>query len=202
MATTLADAFHHAGPALLAVLSLAGACGGSSTGGSPAADGGADAHGTASGSDAASGGEAGTCRADVQHRPSAQTCPSHADSGVADAGTGGCGPAPTPSDACFSDSDCSGAHGATGDCVCQSPASESCGTPPVTGNACVPATCHVDSDCSGCGLCRVEQSCGLVTGYYCESPADQCSSNADCGSGFCTFDGDHFACQNDVACAG
>jgi hypothetical protein len=198
-----ADARVALAPLLFALL----ACGGSGSGGSTAADGGGDvtaAEGGGEGGGGSEGGaEAGACLTSVVHRGSATPCPSHADAGVIEAGASTCGQTLTPQDACLSDGDCAGAHGASGVCVCQGPAGEGCGTPPITGNACVPSNCHVDSDCAAsCGLCRVEQSCGLVTGYYCGSPADTCSSNADCGGGFCTFQGDHFACRSDVACAG
>lgn len=182
---------------LLCLLTLAIACGSSKGGGSAVPDASADSPRGEGG-----GSEAGTCRADVVHRPSAASCPSNADAGVIDAGPSTCGQPIVPHDACLIDSDCAGAHGAAGVCVCQAPHGEGCGVGVVTGNACVPANCHVDSDCSPCARCRIEESCGATTGYYCESPADECSSNADCGSGFCTYQGDHFACQNDVACAG
>jgi hypothetical protein len=188
-------------PLSLAAASLA--CGGSKSSASSTADASADATGAADG--AADGGsdaptEAGSCRTDVVHRPTADACPSHADAGAIDSGT--CGSPLIPQDACLVDGDCAGAHGASDVCVCQAPQGQGCGTPPITGNACVPSSCHVDTDCASCGRCRIEQSCGVVTGYYCESPSDTCSSNADCGSGFCTFQGDHFSCRNDVACAG
>ena len=182
----------------LGLVVVALACGSSKTTGGAAADGGADSGRVEGGG----GGEAGTCRANVGNRPTAAACASNADAGVVDAGPTTCGQPIVPHDACLSDADCAGGHGAIGVCVCQAPHGEGCGTGVVTGNVCVPANCHVDSDCSPCARCRVEESCGATTGYYCESPADECSSNADCGSGFCTFQGDHFACQTNVACAG
>lgn len=189
---------------LLAATSLA--CGGLKASGSSSSDASTDAPASADGSteggaDGAAG-DAGTCRTDVVHRASADACASHADAGVIEAGPDTCGQPLTPQDACLVDGDCAGGHGASGVCVCQSPGGQGCGVPPVTGNACVASNCHVDSDCTACGLCRVEESCGSVTGYYCESPADECSSNTDCGGGFCTFQGDHFVCRNDIACAG
>jgi hypothetical protein len=180
------------------------ACGGSSSGGSTSGD--ASVTDGASGEGGHGGGEggveAGVCLTSVEHRPTATACPSHADAGVIEAGPSTCGQPLTPQDACLGDPDCAGAHGANGVCVCQDPHGDGCGTPLVTGNACVPSSCHVDSDCTACGTCRVEQSCGVVTGYYCGSPADECASNADCGGGFCTFQGDHFACRNDIGCPG
>lgn len=178
-------------------MTIALACGSSKTTGNPALDASADAPRLEAG-----GGEAGACRPDVVHRGTASACPSNADAGVIDAGPSTCGHTIVPHDACLTDADCAGAHGAMGVCVCQSPQGEGCGVPAVTGNACVPANCRVDSDCTPCARCRAEQSCGAITGYYCESTADECSSNTDCGTGFCTFQGDHFACQNNVACAG
>lgn len=114
----------------------------------------------------------------------------------------GCGGAFTPHDDCTKDDDCNGAHGASGVCACQSPHGMGCGAGVVSGNACVPSSCRTDSDCSPCHTCRVEQSCGLITGYYCGTPLDECSSNADCGTGFCTFKGDRWKCLTNVACAG
>jgi hypothetical protein len=182
---------------LLAAVAMAAAtagCGGSSRGGAPPGDAGADSTGADGSADA------GTCRTDVQHRATAAMCASHADAGVIMDPTT-CGQKLVPNDACLGDGDCAGAHGTSGVCECQTPHGSGCGAPLVTGNACVPSSCRVDSDCPTCGLCRVEQSCGVVTGYYCESLADECSSNADCGSGFCTFQGDRFACDHTAACA-
>lgn len=182
---------------LLGLVAMGLGCGSSKTTAGPASDASTDSPRAEGGA-----GEAGTCRLDVVHRATASACPSNADAGLIDAGPSTCGQIVVPHDACLTDGDCAGAHGAMGVCVCQSPRGEGCGVPAVTGNVCVPADCHVDSDCSPCAQCRAEQSCGVTTGYYCGSPADECSSNADCGSGFCTFQGDHFACQNNVACAG
>src|SRR5579884_2719677 len=125
----------------LAVAATALACGSSKTAGSSASDASTDAPRTEAGR-----GEAGTCRADVVHRPTAAACPSNADAGVIDAGPSTCGQPIVPHDACLTDGDCAGAHGASGVCVCQAPHGEGCGTGLVTGNACVPASCHVDSD--------------------------------------------------------
>jgi len=174
------------------------ACGSSKTTGGASSDAGADSSRVEGGG----GRDAGTCLWNVGNREVAPACFSNADAGFIDGGPTTCGQPIVPHDACLSDTDCAGAHGAIGVCVCQAPHGQGCGAGAVTGNVCVPANCHVDTDCSPCARCRPEESCGQTTGYYCESPADECSSSADCGTGFCTFQGDHFACQNDIACAG
>ena len=178
--------------ALAALPLLLLACSGSSSGGSTSIDGGVDASSDGSA-------ESGSCRDGVDHRATAAACTSNADAGLVESG---CGSPITPRDGCLKDDDCAGAHGATGVCVCQAPHGNGCGTPFISGNACVPSNCRLDSDCSPCSKCRLEQSCGQVTGFYCETKLDTCSTNADCGTGFCSFRGDRWACVNDVACAG
>ena len=53
-----------------------------------------------------------------------------------------------------------------------------------------------------CGTCRLEQSCGAITGYYCGTPLDECSRNSDCGGGFCLFKSDRWKCDSTIACPG
>jgi hypothetical protein len=162
------------------------ACSGSSSGGT-----------TNDGGDVAS--ETGSCRAKGQHRPTAEECGSNDDAGVMETG---CGGTFTPHDECTTDDQCTAAHSATDVCACQAPRGMGCGAGTVAGNVCVPANCHSDSECSACGECRQESGCGVITGYYCATPLDECSTNADCGSGFCTFKGDRWKCDTTVACAG
>jgi hypothetical protein len=73
---------------------------------------------------------------------------------------------------CLSDADCT-----TGSiCLCGDPI-----------GTCVSATCASDADC-GAGLrCQRYESiaCG-GTGFACQTPDDQCGSNADCAAGRCT----------------
>ena len=174
--------------AALAFAASGWACSGSSDSGATNVDGGGDAP----------SGDGGSCRAASAHRPTDSACASNADAGPID---GGCGGTITPHDDCLSDDDCS-AHGASDVCACQAPSGGGCGAAPVTGNACVPANCKSDSDCSECGACIPEYTCGVVTGYYCATRADACSSNADCSAGLCLFRNGHFSCVTDVACAG
>jgi hypothetical protein len=120
------------------------------------------------GPDGANGLEAGSCHGSsgVVARAVAQACTSNAG---ADAG---CNVA--PHDQCLTDSNC----GASSVCACQSPiaAGQACpgGVPLVAGNVCIPANCRVDSDCTPCGVCQAQYSCGVITGYYCQTPADTC----------------------------
>jgi hypothetical protein len=191
----------------LAMFALAAAsCGGSSstTSGDGGADSGASADSgqradSADGADSGSSADAGgTCRTTppAVHRPTASTCPSHATDAGADAGILGCDP---PHDACLADSDC----GATGVCDCEAPR---CTHPfPLAGNVCVPGNCRVDSDCA-CGFCAGDTACGGLDGYYCTTPQDQCSTDADCQDGGasmqCKWSTDRWACVAAVGCPG
>ncbi|HEX3344239.1 MAG TPA: hypothetical protein VHS09_06685 [Polyangiaceae bacterium] len=140
----------------------------------------------------------GACRTDppASHRASASTCPSHESDASADSGAGFCAP---PHDACLADSDCGG----TDVCDCESPR---CTEPfAVSGNVCLLGNCHVDSDCA-CGFCAADSSCGGVDGYYCTTPGDECSTDADCQGGAmarqCHWSTDHWACVEAVGCPG
>lgn len=180
---------------VLFVSSLSIACGGQTISDAPGVDAGGDAKGTEAGADAARG-----CLPGVDHREHADRCESHADAGPLDAGPAGCGGTIIPHDGCLVDGDC----GATGVCVCQAPHGNGCGVPSVAGNACVPSNCRLDSDCAPCGKCRIEQSCGAITGFYCETSLDECTTNADCGPsmGICAFRAGRWSCLRDVGCAG
>jgi hypothetical protein len=51
------------------------------------------------------------------------------------------------------------------------------------GNACVQGDCRVDGDCGPGGYCSPSvnpMSCGSLGGYYCHTPSDQCTNDADC----------------------
>jgi hypothetical protein len=140
----------------------------------------------------------GTCRTEppTSHRPSAATCPSHESDAGTDAGMIGC---MSPMDACLVDSDC----GSTGVCECETPR---CTEPfAVRGNVCLPSNCRVDSDCA-CGFCAGEPSCSGVDAYYCTTPQDECSTDADCqdGGSFtqCRWSTTHWACVEGMGCPG
>jgi hypothetical protein len=140
----------------------------------------------------------GACRtqAPTYHRPSATACPSHETDAGPDSGVVGCMP---PHDACLVDSDCSG----SGVCDCESPR---CAQPFArTGNVCLAGNCRVDSDCA-CGFCAGDLSCAGTTGYFCTTPLDECSTDADCQGGAttrqCRWSTDHWACINASGCPG
>ncbi len=77
-------------------------------------------------------------------------------------------------DDCLTDSDC----GATGVCLCQAPQSLG-GESPILGNACVGGNCRTDDDCSdGAGCEYVDSTTG--SGYYCQTPDDECHTVNDC----------------------
>ncbi len=182
----------------LALLALtASACGASS---STAAGG--DAHSgirAEGGSDVVVHQEAGgSCRTapPTIHRPTTSACTSNETDAGADSGIPGCMP---PHDACLVDSDC----GTTGVCDCEQPR---CTEPfAVAGNVCLSANCRVDSDCA-CGFCAGDQSCAGLDGYFCTTPQDECSTDADCQSGGsamqCHWSTDRWACVAAQGCPG
>ncbi|HEY1696275.1 MAG TPA: hypothetical protein VGG39_29120 [Polyangiaceae bacterium] len=181
---------------LLVLLAPAGwSCGGSSSSTSGADSG---VHADAGGDVLTNPEAGGTCRSapPTIHRASAGTCPSHETDEGADAGLPGCTP---PHDACLADSDC----GATGVCDCEAPR---CTEPfAVAGNVCLPSNCRVDSDCA-CGFCAGDTSCGGLDGYYCTTPQDECSTDADCQDGAssmqCRWSAARWACVVAVGCPG
>jgi hypothetical protein len=146
-----------------------------------------------------SGPTGGNCNgtSGVWHRALATACVSNA--GV-DAGCN-----IQPHDACLTDTDC----GVGYVCLCESPirAGQVCpgGVPMATGNVCIPANCRVDSDCSACGVCQAQYSCGQITGYYCQTPTDACvpaySSTSYSGNG-CLFQSGHWVSSGTPACPG
>jgi hypothetical protein len=101
-------------------------------------------------------------------------------------------------DACFSDNDCQEDEA----CLCDGASSGTGG-----GNVCVPAECRVNADCAGGFPCSPTLgSCGHYTNfvaYRCHRAEDECSSDADCGPGYCAFDEalGHWACST-TECAG
>jgi hypothetical protein len=182
------------------LLAALAACSGSASTSTHPGDGGPDAGGSAdAGGDAVSHDDAGgTCGTEppATHRSSAATCPSHETDAGVDSGFVGC---MSPHDACLVDSDC----GSTGVCECEAPR---CAEPfAVAGNVCVPSNCHVDSDCA-CGFCAGDTSCGGIDGYYCTTPHDECSTDADCQDGGtltqCRWSSDHWACVEAMGCPG
>jgi hypothetical protein len=135
------------------------------------------------------------CVTPPQHRPEAVACSAHSDGGEAcsdaavcqvDAGggvrrpVGQCLHGSCSFDECLTDSDCASNEA----CACAGPlAGEASGS---EANLCVPATCHVDSDCGSCGYCSpsADPICGPTYGawaYACHVPGDACYSNTDCG---------------------
>jgi hypothetical protein len=106
-------------------------------------------------------------------------------------------------DQCLTDTDC--------------PTGQACGCASQFGgnaihyNRCVPAQCRQNSDCGTGGICSPSNGayCSSLTGYYCHSPADTCTTNADCCNGNlssseCLYSEalGHFACQAQVVCSG
>jgi hypothetical protein len=151
--------------------------------------------GAADGGDGSSGDGAPACVTPPQHRPSAAACPVHGDGGAPCSGASSCipdGGAATPYspsycidgrcgfDQCLTDADCQGNE------VCACAGSLSGTTPSVGANHCVPANCHVDSDCGPCGFCSptAPYGCGPGWGtsqYACHRPGDSCYRDTDCG---------------------
>jgi len=127
-------------------------------------------------------------------------CTTPADCGSAGAVFHGCLGRTCSFDECLTDADC--------------PDGQACGCADQFGgnalhyNACVPAQCRIDSDCGQGGLCSPSGNsyCGSLTGYYCHSPADTCTTDADCCEPtprcFYTPALGHFACQAQTICGG
>lgn len=132
-------------------------------------------------------------------RPS--SCPSHTvDGGSANSGLSVCGQPVSPHDECLVDQDC----GDSGVCACVVPRSAGCGgIVLMLGNVCAPAECRADADCAECGICRSESNC-LGSGYYCATPNDECTSNADCSAtpvgGFCAYQNGRWICLSESIC--
>jgi hypothetical protein len=146
------------------------------------------------------------CENGVVHRAAARTCGSLLPR------TDTCSLTPQV-DACHSDADCTDTphdycgwsiggtgtavcachHGCMQDSDCASGFVCLCGEPIGT---CISAACSTDADC-GDALCRVYATadCGLDRRLACESSADECVTDADCGSpNICVHDGSHATC--------
>ena len=85
-------------------------------------------------------------------------------------------------DDCFTDADCAAGE------VCSCDGAYFSGA-----NVCVPANCHVNSDCTS-GRCSPSYGClvgGGPEGWYCHTAADACAVDADCSGspgGRCAYD--------------
>jgi hypothetical protein len=83
-------------------------------------------------------------------------------------------------DTCAMDSDCRDA----GPCACNSIE---------IGDLCVDGNCYVDADCGTGGFCSpsFDLCRGQIDHYYCHTPKDDCTDDADCagarGGGSCTY---------------
>ncbi len=92
-------------------------------------------------------------------------------------------------DGCFRDSDCA----ANEACMCDGA--------PGGGNTCVPAGCRTNNDCApGFACSPTFGSCGHYFGFIgfeCHTAADECTTDAECGAGYCAFDPaiGHWACS-------
>ena len=101
------------------------------------------------------------------HRPSATDCPSSLDDGGVDGGT-----------TCTSDSECGGT-------VCECGQDFICFKDPQKNTCLDEGNCLIDSDCGKSGFCSFSTDgayCGMYRppGYFCHTPADLCSDDADC----------------------
>jgi hypothetical protein len=74
---------------------------------------------------------------------------------------------------CTSDADC----GNSGVCQCRSD---------VGVGRCASANCHTDADCDPGFLCASYTGgmCGVISGYACQRPEDECATDADCNNDF------------------
>jgi hypothetical protein len=105
-------------------------------------------------------------------------------------------------DQCLTDGDCPTGMA----CACSNELS-GVGAP---ANTCLAAQCRVDADCGSHYACSPSGSghCGSVTGLFCHSLRDTCTTNADCCSessaGACVYQPalGFFACQAPIPCVG
>jgi hypothetical protein len=103
-------------------------------------------------------------------------------------------------DACLTDSDCPSGQA----CSCASDYYGGNGS--VKLNICVPANCHVDSDCGADGYCSPSPGgCGTYQGFYCHTKKDTCvDPTKDCAgctsSNACTYSpaAGYFVCGSSV----
>ncbi len=118
---------------------------------------------------------------------------------------GACREGKCVADQCLTDEDC--------------PSGQACGCSnqfagnAIHTNACVPAQCRVDADCGKGGSCSPSSDgyCGGLTGFYCHSANDTCTTSADCCANgpsdlpsVCRYSSalGHFACQTLPVCSG
>ncbi|MBN8612322.1 MAG: hypothetical protein J0L92_17130 [Deltaproteobacteria bacterium] len=100
-------------------------------------------------------------------------------------------------DLCFSDADCD-----TGEaCLCDGTGLGG------GGNTCVSAGCRTNNDCTPGHACSPTfGGCGHYAGFIgfqCHTAEDECTTDADCGPGYCAFDATlaHWACST-AECVG
>jgi hypothetical protein len=105
-------------------------------------------------------------------------------------------------DACLTDDDCASGQA----CGCSATVANA---NHLLTNACVVAQCRVDADCGKGGICSPSptSSCGGLSGLYCHSAADTCTTDADCCDATkpsCLYQQTlgHFACQAPLGCNG
>jgi hypothetical protein len=87
-------------------------------------------------------------------------------------------------DQCSTDSDCSSQCAGT-TCACACSSEQTYPNGPVQPNVCMPAKCHVDSDCGPGAYCALSLATGCgrggVAGFYCTTPRDRCvDPSRDC----------------------
>jgi hypothetical protein len=117
----------------------------------------------------------------VLHRAVATACPAAADAGSV----------------CTQDSDCADAgHEAV--CACDEWGLDAGCAASSCFNSCLPANCHVDSDCGPGGYCSPslvvsggQVGSDFVGAFYCHTCSDTCANDSDCsGYSFCAYDPD------------
>ncbi len=62
---------------------------------------------------------------------------------------------------------------------------------------CIPGNCTSDDDCAGDSRCiytSYSNSCRTFEHYWCSTPQDECTSDADCEGTTCTFEGGRHVC--------
>jgi hypothetical protein len=136
-------------------------------------------------------------RVPIEHRAQAKACNPAPGQFMPDAGAA----------SCTTDADCGGVAGSTltnclrgicsyDQCLTDAdcPSQHVCDCEASTGrlNFCVPADCHVDSDCAASGYCSPSRGrCGVIEGFYCHKPADPCvnptTDCAGCGGFACVY---------------
>jgi hypothetical protein len=151
------------------------------------------------------------CEGGWKHRAVASACPLPRSEPVE----------PTDEDTCSEDADCADAahgfcapyaagnaapgnhcqYGCVEDSDCASGQICECGSP---SGRCVTSSCKDDFDCGGDLLCASYDplpGCS-ATAYACQSPEDECTSDADCAGEVCTVVGDHRECSRPTCVVG